>query len=88
MERLQEQGRAERNLARLWASSTTDVEIDRQGRMAIPAYLREFARLESAVLVVGALNRVELWSPAEWESRVLPAELQLTDETENADPEA
>jgi MraZ protein len=88
MERLQEQGRAERNLARLWASSTTDVDIDRQGRMAIPAYLREFARLESAVLVVGALNRVELWSPAEWESRVLPAELQLTDETENADPEA
>jgi MraZ protein len=88
MERLQEQGRAERNLARLWASSTTDVEIDRQGRMAIPAYLREFARLESAVLVVGALNRVELWSPAEWESRVLPAELQLTDETETADPDA
>jgi MraZ protein len=88
MERLQEQGRAERNLARLWASSTTDVEIDRQGRMAIPAYLREFARLESAVLVVGALNRVELWSPAEWESRVLPAELQLTDDTETADPDA
>jgi MraZ protein len=82
MERLQEQGRTERNLARLWASSTTDVEIDRQGRMAIPAYLREFARLESAVLIVGALNRVELWSPTEWETRVLPAEVELTDETD------
>jgi MraZ protein len=58
------------------------VEIDRQGRMAIPAYLREFARLESAVLIVGALNRVELWSPTEWETRVLPSEAELTDETD------
>jgi MraZ protein len=80
MELLQDQGRAERNLARVWASGSAEVEIDRQGRVAIPLYLREFARLESAVLVIGALNRVELWSPPEWEARVLPAEAQLTDD--------
>jgi MraZ protein len=80
MELLQDQGRAERNLARVWASGSAEVEIDRQGRVAIPLYLREFARLESAVLVIGALNRVEVWAPSEWEARVLPAEAQLTDD--------
>jgi MraZ protein len=88
MERLQDQGRTERNVARLWASSTAEVEIDRQGRLAIPGYLREYARLESAVLVVGALNRVELWSPTEWETRVLPAETQLTDDATDAETES
>jgi MraZ protein len=78
MEKLQEQGPMERNLARVMASGSTDVDIDRQGRLAIPAYLREFALLESAVLVVGALNRVELWNPTEWDTTVLPAEAELT----------
>ena len=86
MELLQDQGRAERNLARIWASGSAEVEIDRQGRVAIPAYLREFARLESAVLVIGALNRVELWDPAEWAARVLPAEAQLTDDGDEPAP--
>jgi MraZ protein len=79
MERLQGQGPSERNLARLWASGSTEVEIDRQGRFAIPAYLREFAGLDTGVLVNGAINRVELWNPSEWASRVLPAESQLTE---------
>jgi MraZ protein len=84
MEQLQEQGRAERNLARVWAAGSTEVEIDRQGRVGIPAFLREFARLESGVLVIGAINRVELWDPAEWAARVQPAESQLTDDDEPA----
>lgn len=86
MERLQDQGREERNFARIWAAGCAEVEIDRQGRLAIPAYLRDFARLDSGVLVNGALNRVELWNPAEWDAKVMPAESQLTDEP--AGPEA
>ncbi len=82
MERLQDQGRTQRNLARIMASGSTDVDIDRQGRLAIPLYLRDFARLESGVLVIGALNRVELWNPDEWALRVLPAEAELTSETD------
>jgi MraZ protein len=78
MERLQDQGPVQRNLARIMASGSTDVDIDRQGRLAIPAYLREFALLETGVLVIGALNRVELWNPGEWETTVLPAEAELT----------
>ncbi len=67
-------GRTDRNRARLWASNAQEVEIDRQGRMVIPPRLRQFARLESDVLVVGALDRIELWNPTLWEEQVQPAE--------------
>lgn len=77
MQAMQEQaaeGRTERNRARLWAASSHEVEIDRQGRMAIPAHLRDFASLEGDVLVHGVIDRVELWNPAVWEERVVPEE--------------
>jgi MraZ protein len=67
-------GRSDRNLVRLWASTSHELEIDRQGRMAIPAHLRAFASLESDVLVAGAIDRVELWSPGIWTDRVVPEE--------------
>jgi MraZ protein len=67
-------GRTDRNRARLWAANSHEVEIDRQGRMAIPSHLRTFAALEDDVLVHGAIDRVELWSPAVWEQRVAPDE--------------
>jgi MraZ protein len=80
MDSMQEQsaqGQVERNRARLWASSSAEVEIDRQGRMPIPAHLRTFAELESEVLVLGVIDRVELWKPAAWEERVQPEERWL-----------
>jgi len=82
----QEEGRTERHVARLWASGSSEVDIDRQGRLAIPAYLREFAHLEveSPVLVVGILNRVEFWNPSDWDRRVKTHEAQLTDEFDEA----
>jgi len=82
MEDSQEQGRDKRNLARLWAAGIHEVEIDKQGRMAIPVFLREYAQLSSDALVHGAINRVELWSPEQWANKVAPSESQLTDETE------
>ena len=80
MEQLEELGSAERNLARLWAAGSTEVEIDRQGRLAIPAPMREYARLNSDVVVTGAINRVELWAPSVWLEKVAPSERRLTEE--------
>jgi MraZ protein len=87
---LQALGRLERNVARLWAAGSAEVDIDRQGRLAIPSHLREFARLEveSPILIVGILERVELWNPAEWELSVAPAEAQLTGESDEPRAEA
>lgn len=78
MQERQEHSAADRNAARLWASGSTEIDLDRQGRVAIPNYLREYAGLESAVLVTGAINRVEFWNPAEWQSRVMTSEAEMT----------
>lgn len=75
----QDESATDRNLARLWASGTQEVDVDRQGRIAIPQHLREFARLDGDVLVNGAIDRVELWSPAVWSEKVEPAEAALTE---------
>jgi MraZ protein len=71
-------GRSNRNMARLWASTSHELEIDRQGRMAIPARLREYAGLVGDVLVLGAIDRVELWNRDSWDEKVLPEEERLT----------
>jgi MraZ protein len=73
------QGRSDRNLARVWAAGSHEVEVDRQGRMAIPGHLREFARLEGDVLISGAIDRVELWNPETWNEHVAPEESRLTE---------
>ena len=83
MEAMQESaglGRSERNRARVWASSSAEVEIDRQGRMPIPGHLRTFAKLDSEVLVLGVIDRVELWDPTAWAEKVLPEESWLLGE--------
>lgn len=82
MEAAQEQGRSERNLARVWASGTQEVEVDRQGRLFISPPLRGFAGLESGVLVHGALNRIELWSPERWTAKLAATEQILIDDEE------
>ncbi|HEX2040417.1 MAG TPA: division/cell wall cluster transcriptional repressor MraZ [Acidimicrobiales bacterium] len=84
MERAEEQGRTERNLARLWAQGTHEVDVDRQGRIAIPQYLRDFARLDGDVLVNGAITRIELWSPTIWQEKVAPSEARLTEDEDES----
>ena len=43
-----------------------EVELDRQGRLVIPAVLREFAQLGEEAIVVGSRDHLELWSPPRW----------------------
>ncbi len=64
------ESREQRQLARLWASGTADVAPDSQGRIVIPAHLRQFGLLDGPVLVMGAIRRVEVWNPAVWEDKV------------------
>ena len=75
-------GKADRNRARLWASTSAEVEVDRQGRMPIPSHLRSFAGLDADVLVTGAIDRVELWNPTAFSERVMPEESWLLDDEE------
>lgn len=70
----------QRDLARVRAAGTHEVEVDRQGRLPIPARLREFASLDGEVLILGAINRIELWPPARWRQQLQePFERRLTE---------
>ena len=60
--------RRERMFARMMTSSAHADELDRQGRITIPARLREYASLDRDVAVVGADSRVELWDHARWDA--------------------
>jgi len=74
---MQEAGDDELNLARYLSAGSVEVEIDRQGRLPIPSFMREFASLDGGVLVTGAVNRLELWNPASWAQVVAPSERRL-----------
>ncbi len=49
-------------------SGAVDLKPDRQGRVLLPPYLREFAGLDGEVIVAGMYNYVELWSAQTWQT--------------------
>ena len=56
-----------RAFARLMLAGATDVDIDSQGRVLIPDYLRKYAGLSKQVTVAGLYNRIEVWDSENWE---------------------
>jgi MraZ protein len=55
-----------RAFVRLMLAGASDVEIDNQGRILIPDYLRKYAGLKKEVVVAGLYNRVEIWDLEAW----------------------
>ena len=55
-----------RALMRFFLAGATECEIDKQGRFLIAGSLREFAGLEKEVVVIGVLNKIEIWSKDKW----------------------
>jgi len=66
-------------LTRLLASRASDCELDVQGRILLPPTLRQAAGLERDAVVVGVLNRFEVWSPGTWDGFVRESERLLDD---------
>lgn len=55
-----------RDYQRMLAAGAHEEVPDKQGRITIPPTLRQWAELDREVVVIGALNRVEVWSPQGW----------------------
>ena len=55
-----------RNLQRFFFSGAVDVEVDKQGRILLPANLREYAGLVKDAIIIGASNHIEIWDKAKW----------------------
>jgi len=55
-----------RAFARLMLAGAMDVELDKQGRIILPAYLRNFANIKNKVVIAGLYNRLEIWDIENW----------------------
>ena len=55
-----------RRFNRLFFSGAAELGCDRQGRVLIPPYLKEYAGIKRDVVVVGVSNRIEVWDKEEW----------------------
>lgn len=56
-----------RDFLRVLFSGASDEIPDKQGRITVPPTLREYARLDRECVVVGAMDRVEIWDAERWE---------------------
>lgn len=71
-----------RSFARLMLSGAIETEIDNLGRILIPEYLKDYALLKKKVVLVGVLNRLEIWSEENWQEYKNKAEKSIGDVAE------
>lgn len=55
-----------RQFNRLYFSGAVELACDRQGRILIPPYLKEFAGIQRDVVLVGVSSRIEIWAKERW----------------------
>lgn len=65
-----------RAFSRLMLAGAMDVDLDKQGRVVLPEYLRSYATIEKKAVIVGLYNRLEVWSEDKW--------LKYSQETESS----
>jgi MraZ protein len=63
-----------RAFVRMFFSGAVEAELDKQGRIIIPQHLREHARVERDVYVIGVSTKVEIWSKEIWDNYAGQAE--------------
>lgn len=63
-----------RAFVRLMLAGAMDADLDKQGRILIPDYLREYAGLKKKIIVAGLYNRIEIWDSEAWSQYKLKTE--------------
>lgn len=78
--------RAVRDYSRVFFASASDEVPDKQGRITIPAPLRQYAGLEKECVVIGANTRVEIWDSVAWQAYLAGTEQDFADAEEEVLP--
>jgi MraZ protein len=60
--------RRARDFRRFMFGSASEAVPDRQGRVLIPVYLRDYANVDGEVTVVGMNTYIEIWNPETWQT--------------------
>lgn len=55
-----------RKFNRLFFAGAQEVIFDKQGRILIPKYLKDFAGIKRDVMIIGVSNRIEIWDSEKW----------------------
>lgn len=71
-----------RAFVRFFFAGATECEIDKQGRTLVPNNLKEFARIDKDVVIIGVSTRIELWSLEEWNKFNTDANISYEDVAE------
>ncbi len=65
-----------RSFNRFFLSGAVEVEVDSVGRILVPDFLKEFAHLDTKVVLAGIHNRIEIWDENKWTEYKALIELQ------------
>ena len=77
---------AERRIVRLLQGNAKECDLDKAGRILVSPELRQHAGLEKKVVLVGQLNRFEIWDEERWQAQMtadMESALSETELTEN-----
>lgn len=78
--------RAVRDFQRVFLSAASDEIPDKQGRVTIPAVLRDYAGLARECTVIGAGSRVEVWATDAWNDYLAQTEDAFSEQSEEVIP--
>ncbi|MDK2949036.1 MAG: transcriptional regulator MraZ [Patescibacteria group bacterium] len=56
-----------RSFARVMIAGAMDVKVDSLGRILIPDYLKDYAKLDKKVVIAGLYDRIEIWDEESWQ---------------------
>ncbi len=72
-----------RGFNRFFLSGAVEVEVDSVGRILVPDFLKDFAKLDSKVVLAGIHDRVEIWDDNRWTEYKARIEMQADSLAEN-----
>lgn len=68
-----------RGFARIMLSGAMEVDFDNLGRILVPDYLKDYAKLKKKAVVAGLYSRVEIWDEEEWKTYKVKMEKEAGD---------
>ena len=68
-----------RAFSRQMLAGAMDVQLDKQGRIILPEYLRKFAVIKKKAILAGLYNRLEIWDEDTWNKYKKGIEKESTD---------
>jgi MraZ protein len=75
-----------RDYVRMFFAGASDETPDKQGRITVPPMLRDYASLSKDCVVIGAMNRIEIWDATSWQTYSDQQEQAFADLSEEVFP--